>query len=1217
MYLSAIEIVGFKTFADKTQLALKPGISGLVGPNGCGKSNLADAILWAMGEQSSKTLRSKNMEDVIFNGSEARKPIGCAEVSLTFTDVERALPPPYSAYSQVSLRRCLYRSGECDYFINNAQARLKDIREFLIDAGAGYHAYNIIEQGKVEALLTASASQLREMVEEVAGIAKYRLRKAEALRKMEATAQNLVRLNDIVAEVKRQMQSLHRQARKAETYTQLKSELKTLELHVAASEWQDLQLVLRKKHREEEALAATLAGQQAQCAHLETEQTSIRLALTETEQKIRHIQGQIYEKEKEIQRDEGTLATWRAQQQQWRETGERTAREIVHIQTTQVAHVDEDADLEARQIKMEDELAKQQRCLQTEEERGARMRADCEQQRIQLEQNRQHLFDRAHHLSEAKNRLIYLERRRSDLVRQQEQSDAEQRDAGARKETLALQRMQLVTQIAETERQQATQASVYQTATQQLQDVQAALNAYQDQRAVLKESHTKSAALLSSREEFYRRRFPLLEQVSSDPQHDPRKIVADIIEVPIAYEVAMEAVLGMKLRGNIVESHTQIASEVARLSERGQGRGVFVLHHPSKVPIPQPDDAAREDVMGHAINLVTYPKDYEAMVAMLLDGVVLVKDFDAAQRQWVEAPLLTYVTLRGEVIEPAGIVSAGTSEESGVLDLKREMKVLAQQCDHLQREMEQVNAAGSQTEIQRRQFQTEVDNAAQQMRLLEMQKLSQQKDGETLEATLSQVEKMLQTFAWERAQQAQETVECDQAYAQETEQIAQYTAQHAETETIVRARQEALTVAEAAWHTAREETAQIKMSVATLEETRRHLRERRAGIMQAQTDLSAQLDEKIALQEALRQKDHAAAAEQRSVTEALTHKVAERQVGVGRLKEIESVHADGLERLKRIEPDLILRRKERDETQQALQTIAQTCFEAHINCQKLKENLFERYQVDIACMADTQAIPAMPAEEETSLEMASVEQGDVGVSQPIDSATIDSATGERLLQLRKKLADIGPIYSGAIEEYRELETRDQFLCTQQEDLTQSMASLKETITKINATTRGLFIETLYHLNTKFQEVFSTFFHGGRAELALSDPDQPLESGIEMVAEPPGKNARGVNLLSGGEKALTAIALLFAMFLIRPGPFCLLDEVDAALDEENTRRFAQALSQMADRLQLIVITHNKRTMETAHVLHGVTMEEVGISKLVSVNLRTIVTSANGDGSAGTS
>ncbi len=1178
MRLKKLEVFGFKSFFDKTVVTFQPGINAIVGPNGCGKSNIADAILWVLGEQSAKNLRGEKMEDVIFNGTEQRKALGMAEVSLTFGDIDNELPPPYSPYAELTVSRRLFRSGESEYLINKTTCRLKDIRDLLIDTGAGYRAHTIIEQGKVDDLISASPMQRREIVEEAAGIAKYRLRKAEALRKLEATEQNLTRVRDIIGEIKRQINSLDRQARKAEKYQKLREELRSLELWVARAEWEQWTQTRNLLEQEEKALQETAAGEEHRLAGLDLKQAETKLVLTEQEQALGQIKTQVFEIEGKIQRLEGKIETIRAQRKEWSETEAHNQQEIGEIRQADATLTAEEDLLEKEREEIEREQPERERLLTERQEESNRLEGELNREIARLEQEKVVLFELASRLTQAKNNLLHIELRKEDIIKRKGRGAQELETVQGKKREIEETAERLKGQLEQTRYLLSEKSAAQTAATTRLRETEADLKAQSTRLSQAKEEWAALAAQLASREGFYKGLLgPGTESLLVQLQ-GLHGMVADFIDVPPPYEKAIEGVLESRLRGIIVEGHAEIKQGIDHLRQAQMGRGTFFPRQPrvGKETL-SPLEAGQEGVIGRALDLVACREGYESLVNALLGEVVLVRDLDVALHLWntVSAPAV-WVTLQGEVLDPSGAVTGGERGETGLLEQKREIKLLSDQMDRLHAEMRRLDEEIAQNQEILHLTRQEIEMLTSEIRSLEMQQLHEQKDFSTSHVEIDRLQNALQTVLFEQEEGTKEERELLQQEEGERNRIAEALRLKEEKEAEIVRQQEQVEARRQGLGGIKEEVVRFKMETASLKERHRHLLEKRDRVDRAKEELAQRLIEKERLLASLKEKWQIAEAEEAETTTAISQAMSEREERVALIREKTEAHAAVLGQLQQVEQEIHQLRSQLDQTQKSLQERALRKIEAQMTQEKIREAIFMNYQIEIA-----EAVPSPPSSEEGEW-------------------TMEQAR-ERAAALRRSLDDMGPVNIGAIEEYRELETRYQFLTSQETDLTTSMESLRQAIAKINKTTQSLFSETFVLLNEKFKEVFVSFFGGGKAELVLLDEANPLESGIEMIAQPPGKKPRSITLLSGGEKALTAISLLFATFLIHPSPFCLLDEIDAPLDEENTRRFTLAVSKMSQQTQFIVITHNKRTMEIANVLYGVTMEEIGLSRLISVNL----------------
>ncbi len=1177
MRLKRLEVFGFKSFFDKTVITFQKGITGIVGPNGCGKSNFADAILWVLGEQSPKSLRGERMEDVIFSGTDRRKALSVAEVSLTIGDIANELPPPYTPYAELTLSRRLYRSGESEYLINKSPCRLKDVRDLLIDIGAGYHAHTIIEQGKVDDIITASPLQRREIVEEAAGIAKYRLRKAEALRKLDATERNLTRVTDIIGEIKRQRNALDRQAKKAEKAQEMGAMLKTLDLQIAREEW-------GRWKNEQAALEAAEADLQrqselysAQLGTLDATQAENKLLMTEKEQGLSERARDLSDIEKNIQRWEGKLETLGVQREEWLAAQSRTHEEIEGFKRTLLSIETEGLSLDEEAALIAKTLPEAEATLAEHDLQARQLDDEVHDVSTHLESCKVSLFDLAAQVTTSKNNLSHFELRLASLSKQEERLGLEQETLEEKlaESEAALKGLQVTEQkntaLLETLKMQRGNTIL------KLEMTEAKLQKKAQALLAVKEASVDVKARVASHEGFYRG-FLNKREGTDNPLlalEGLKGMVADLIEVPPAYELALEAVLENKLRGIVVENHAEIQKGVSYLSAAQLGRGTFFPRHPrvrKEIRQSSVSFASLEGLLGKARDLVSVRPGDEAIADALLSGIVIVKNLESALRAWeAVSEVDLWVTLEGEILDSFGVVSGGEQGKKGLLGQKRELKQLTDQAESLQKEAVACEQEISNEETIVSAARLEITSLSEEIRGLDLELLKMQSEQKSINYERERLEGALETVRFEQEEGLSEKENLFASEAAEHQRIAEAQEMKAEKEAALEVLRETLDVSREKVSSLSETVVQLRMKRNSLQEKQRHTLEKQTRLLRENENLNKQINEKRVFENTLQEKLVFGKTEAQDAERTITGLSEQCLKSEEALRAARESHAQLLSDTQQTEKEIIALRSKFKKTDEILQEKALKKVTAEMQRQKVEESVFSRYQI----------------------EMSDIDE--IDLEKPIEAAC------EEARELRGKIENMGPVNLAAIEEYKTLDERFQFLSGQDEDLRQSIESLREAIAKINKTTRGLFVETFHALNQKFAEVFSSFFGGGSAELVLLDEAHPLESGIEMMAQPPGKGRRSLLLFSGGEKALTAISLLFATFLIHPTPFCLLDEIDAPLDEENTRRFSQTLIKMSKDTQFIVVTHNRFTMEIADVLYGVTMEETGISKLVSVNM----------------
>lgn len=1139
MRLKSLEMTGFKSFPE-AKIVFPTGITAIVGPNGTGKSNIVDAILWVLGEQSPKSaLRCEKMEDVIFNGTQTRKPLGMAEVSLVLSGLEpkpgqpRLLPPEFGDYHEVMITRRLYRNGDAEYLINKVPCRLKDIRALLWDTIAGTKGHTVIEQGRIEEILNATPQQRRELIEETAGIVRYKKQKAEALRKMEATTQNLARVRDIIAEVKQRLAALERQAKQAKTYRALQDEARTLEIRLLAREYRSLD-------RQERLVEAELAAHGERESALAAEEARFVAQLEEIRVRLLESDGALGRCREEV----GRLERQQAQALRTIEV-ERSRADLFEQQRTQArAHL---ARLEAEQQRVVEELAARRvQLTQAEAELAAGMEALAEQEQAAREAagRRAAVVEQA----EQWRRSLLAVSLLPDPAVGDGAADAAAAEAGSKLEQCLARRRRAEDLLIHAQREREACLRRLQQIEEQVRELDRQVSC---QRGDLASVASRATALRGIvREEMgYGRDGD--DSVASLRRScaGVREAVAEWLEVPARFERAVEAALGERLRAWVVAHPTEARQAVEFLKHNKLGRGTFVPATPrwlnTGVPAWWADLKDRPGVVGLAADLVKAAAPSRELCAMLFDGIVVVESLEEAVRLWEDGSWKapdgpTFVTLDGEVLDAAGVMTGGTT--GGLLQRLREI----QELDRRQREL--AEAIGS------------LEDAAA--------RLSSERD--ELAAALRRLDDHVREAERERAA----------AVAEEREVRAASLA--ALDETLRKMEEEHVAV--------QRRVMDARVAVEALRARRDQCQGDLTRLLKAQEDHAEQaraLNEQLEALAVSIADSRAVRDRQEALFQDLDRRVANLRQELVKAQES---HAQDLERAREIEQRLETIRQALAESREARTAVEVRRAEFRTRLATIEETLTGTYQVPVA-----EALVQIPED-----------------AQPVTAEEEEAATAvirEELQKIRMRLERLGPINLASIEEHRELEERYRFLTTQEADLSQSIHSLKEIIGRINRTTKQMFEQTFNELQQKFGEVFGRLFPGGRAELILVDPEldpetgKPTdeEQGVDIVAQPPGKRLKSIAMLSGGEKTLTAIALIFASFLIRPTPFCILDEIDAPLDEENIGRFTAILRELAVDIQFLVVTHNKRTMAVADSLFGVTMEEPGVSKMVSVRI----------------
>lgn len=1220
MYLKSLEMLGFKSFAE-ARIEFPDGVTAIVGPNGSGKSNVVDAILWVLGEQSTKTLRSEKMEDVIFNGTEVRKPLGMAEVSLIISGLDQVkiesqsgLPSQLSEYQDLMITRRLYRNGDSEYLINKTLCRLKDIRSILLDTRAGTKGHTVIAQGQIDQILNASPQDRRELIEETAGIVRYKKQKAEALRKLEATQQNLLRVRDIIAEVKKQLNSLERQARQARSYQVLQQEARTLEVQLLTNEYRRLRETIAEAERELDRLSGQETEQASEQARLNTRLEQIKLAISDASIAIGQRRDELSRIEQEqaqaltaaeVARHKGEL--YEQQRVQGQEDLERLGREQEQLQQADEALLTELEQLEQALTEREEALtaldremkalAHQRAAALQEEERG---RADVLNLAVLVANTEQSL-------SQLTVRVQEVTERDSRLAREREEIQSQHDTAMARQHTLH-QACDTAEHIVSTLRQQQQQVEQKsEEIAAGLADAEQLLSTQSEELAAV-ESHLRALQGVL-REDMGYGRSGEEEATALKTCQGVHDAVAEWLIVPAGLDRAVEAILGERVRGWFVDDPQAASHAIAFLMGKDLGRGTFIPQAPRWNASARSCEwwsalAGSPGVIGLAVELVQVEQRRMAARDYLFDRVVFVETLPDAigfweQHAWSAPDGPIFVTREGEMLDAAGIVTGGqVSSTGGLLQRRREVMQLESRRTTLAEHVEQARQQREQLQAEAQSLREESRRVSETLREEEMKALSLQKDSSGLQHFLVDLSQRIETLTDDARRGLLEVQRLEQETRSGQAQLVQWIAEKNGQEGAVQAVRIRVDQMDQGMQGLQQRLTEAQVTVEGTRTTREHRQNDLQRIRQEQQDAVARISLLNQQLEALM------ASLEQSRLEREWQEAQCREFGQSadrvktQLVQAQERQAQDMAQANSIETSLEEVRHAVSALRESRMVVEVKRAEVRTQLGTVEATLSGTYQVDPASL----------------VELGAPDLGEIEASQTPSKGgakllPTEDELRQQLHRIRERLDRMGPINLAAITEHQELDERHRFLSTQEQDLSTSIASLKEIIQRINRTTKDMFATTFAELQEKFGEVFGKFFPGGRAELQLVEvpvdetveSKGPQEPGVDIVAQPPGKRLKSITMLSGGEKTLTAMALLFASFLIRPTPFCILDEIDAPLDEENIGRFTSVLCELAQGAQFMVITHNKRTMGVADSLFGVTMEEPGISKLVSVRL----------------
>ncbi|MGZ3533840.1 MAG: chromosome segregation protein SMC [Thermodesulfobacteriota bacterium] len=1189
MKIKSLEAIGFKSFVDRLHLTFPEGITTIVGPNGCGKSNFVDAVLWAIGERSAKHLRGKLMEDVIFNGTDGRKPLGMAEVSLTFSNEDGFAPKEYEPYSEITVTRRLYRSGESEYLINKTLCRLRDVTDLFLDTGIGVNGYSIVEQGRVERLINANPQDRRFLIEEAAGIAKYKERKRLALMKMEATQQNLVRIQDIIAEVKRQIVTLERQVKRAEEYKAIRKEVREIEVRFALHEYAELSEKGEAARGYLKALRDREMEISTQNAQKEAVLEASKLRGMEEEERLRSLQQEMFEQGRKIQKTENDIEFFKREEGRFQKQEEEFITEVRDSLKDWRATRAERKRLEQVQRRLEEEVHENEEMMREWEPLFSDFRATHQELLEELEDQKAKLIDTLTRLTSHKNRLGHLEERREDLQKRIRTNAEESQEASRSLQQLdetasgKMKERGLCLSILATFQEEKIQWEA------ELKGLKEVLRQRQAERLTLDEIlRTDRSRYLSLKElqddyEGYEKGVRSLLMRKKEEQEKWKGIlgaVADILEPDPQYETPLEAVLGQRLQYLIVEGEEEGMEAMDFLKRESLGRGSFIPILPLGV---------REEIKGVGIEnqigeeeekpiplsrFVKVKEGFERIAKFLIEDVGVVEGVEEALH-WMKngGSFGAVVTMEGDIFESSGVISGGSRDQGlGLLERRREIRDLEQRVketeEKCRKAYEEEGRLGK--EIGEREIQLE--GRKREIQEKEIELLHRERDLEGLSKETSQSQQRMEVIQFEQKQLEEE----DQDLEREKKEVAA----HMESEeTAKREREEQVQ----SWKKKIEEVGEggeelgariteKRVVLASLQEKQKGLEVQIQNLSEAQRALKEQILKKV---RGIREcREEAASLRQKilqwegELEEGLKqHRLQEEMLSTQKEK-VEAL----LSEWKEGEASLKYLRRELEDIRQKTHEQEILVSEVQLKLSHLQESMKERYGATLSTSIGA-SLGELPKEEMSN----------------------------RLAELKTAMEGFGEVNLMAIEEYQELKQRHDFLSEQQADLHQALDSLKKAILRINRTTTKRFLETFHQVNEKFKEVFLRLFRGGQASLILSDEADPATTGIDILAQPPGKKLQNIDLLSGGEKALVATALLFGIFMIKPTPFCLLDEVDAPLDDANINRFIELVKEFSTTSQFILITHNKSTMEAARTLYGITMETPGVSKVVSVRL----------------
>jgi len=1203
MHLKNLTVLGFKSFANKTSINFQPGVTAIVGPNGCGKSNVSDAIRWVLGEQSAKALRGGEMADVIFNGADGRKPLAMAEVSLTVGGVDedhlRAAGVEV-AYNEVTLTRRVFRDGGSEYFINKTSCRLRDVQQLFMGTGMGRASYSIMAQGNITQILSSKPEDRRMIFEEAAGITKFKAQKKESLRKLEYTEQNLLRVADLIREVKRQIGSLQRQAGKARRYKQFMVELQHLDTQLARHEFDVLRAEITERETAAEKLRIQIEVLSSEVLRREDELLQLREELSKLDQEIGALRQRGLELKGEIDRQESGI---QFNEERLRELENQNAKangDITQAEERQLAAQQELTAVTERMGAAQTALDQHREAART---RQASVQAVEEGLRVKQQAQRQaqsDSFAHAQRVARARNEINALDLQKQNNAARLEKLSVEKVQVEEERGQLEI-RLRDFTASVETEKlnAQTQRGTVEQRQTRLREIVQELGRLTQDLDARLQKQAER------------RSRIHVLEQLQADHEgFSPGTLaalktaggalgsLADKIRVPDQYITAIETALGHHLQLVITEQPEAARRILADLNANKKGRASIAA-----LSLEGATEAVPEGVAGEfptALGVIEAEAQVQPLLRGLLARTLIAPDLDAATAAWTAcAGSHDFVTLSGELLSRHGVFTGGSASGSGkapssILGRKNQIAELRATMDQMQEQVNELSRHKGALLSEQTSIQASLQEAQTELRQQEVAIATRQGEVNALNNSRRILLQRIETVAYEiqnltaheeqgakkRAVLAQQTEELEAAERAVAQLLTELTAA---LDGLRQERDQAaagLTESKVALASGEQICASFRQQRQSLEQ---RLRELTQLVVQRRTEVSRFIERKTQAELEIqnsRQKIEFLVANRETVNLQAAHLVTRRG----------GLDADITGR----ENDLREHRRMLTDSQQRRGALEVELAQKSMSAQNLRDRVQQKYHLNLddvrsECITITVADEGPPQVQTLTPE----EMANAGV------ATNWTAVAEQVASLQKRIDEMGAVNLVAIEEYEETEQRFNFLNTQHDDLVNAKTQLLDVINRINLQTRQMFTETFEKIRDNFRAMFTEVFGGGKADLLLVGDGDALESGIDIVARPPGKQLQSISLLSGGEQTMTAVALLFSIYQVKPSPFCVLDELDAPLDESNINRFIRVLQRFLSHSQFIIITHNKRTIGMADVLYGVTMEEQGISKIVSV------------------
>ena len=1181
MYLKRLEMQGFKSFADKTILEFMPGITSVIGPNGSGKSNIADCIRWILGEQSMKSLRGSKTQDVIFSGTQNRKSLGFAEASLVFDNTDGTLP---IEYSEVTITRKIYRSGETGYYINKVPCRLKDVVELFMDTGIGRDGYSIIGQGKIDEILSSKSEDRRHIFEEAAGIVKYRARKEETEKKLEQTKLNLLRINDILKEIENNLEPLQMQSEKAKKYLNLKEELKNIEIGLFIFNIEKYKKSLEELANDEEIMKTTLRQEEGKLEKIKILKEELKDSIDEITIQIENIQNIGFESQKEIEKMNSNINVANAKIQNNEENIGRYKNEIIELEE-KISNLKEEIEqkqnkkdnLKQNKEKFENELKQKEEELRKLTANLSLKELEIEKLKKQVEEN----TDKKYELQSETNkqivnyenftqRQVQLKKEISNTILDLDRTRMNKEDVVKGFNEIEARRNKILKSLEEIEEQK-------QKVDKKIEQFDSEIVNNTNEIRIKQSRYNFLVETEKEKEGYQKSVKSLLLDCEKNPElrKGMHGVLANIVSVPNEYETAIEMCLGMSLQNVVTETEEDAKKLVEYLRTNNLGRASFLPITSVKGKKLENIKGKKEGIIGIASDLISFDSKYEQIILNLLGRTVVVDNMKNAIKLAKENQYsFRIITIEGDIINSSGAITGGsvTKKTVNILGRSREIENIQKEIELLKTKNEKLEKDKSEYIDSSKNIIEEAEKKKQELQETDINYATEKQKVILIEENIETIQKRIEKLKLEDLKIEESKVSIQSTQEQNEKQIQEIIKQNSENQKIIDDFSNSNKDSQKYIDDLNLDITNLKISVSSFNESELSIQEM-TDMINKEIETHSKNKENKKLQ----------------IESSNVENTELKQQIVNIKQQIEEIKAkvensgENISKLKkeRQEKNEKLARKEEEQTSE-FNTIEE--LKTQVTKIEIKKTKTEEDITDIV----------NKMWEEYELTPNNVES----YRKPENVAL----TQRRVNQLRTDIKELGSVNINSIDEYKNLKDRYDFMCEQRLDLEDTMSKLRKVIQDMMEIMKQQFKEKFTIINQNFGEVLKELFGGGTGEVTLTDENNILECGIDITVQPPGKKLQNMTLLSGGEKALTAIALLFAILKINPAPFCVLDEIEAALDDVNVYRYAEYLKKFSKETQFLMITHRKGTMEAADTVYGVTMEEKGISKLLSIKLK---------------